>query len=69
MLLATQVAEGEVRAELERILASAPFSRSPRSQQFLQYVCELTLHGEGSRINQYLIGSEVFKRGPDLLHR
>lgn len=55
----------EVREQLEKVLASATFGRSQRSQQFLRYVCDLTLRGEGSRINQYLIGSEVFKRGPD----
>jgi hypothetical protein len=53
----------EVRAHLEKVLASATFVRSERSQKFLQYVCDLTLRGEGSRINQYLIGSEVFQRG------
>ena len=54
----------EIRAQLEKILASAAFGRSERSQQFLQYVCDMTLRGEASRINQYLIGSAVFKRGP-----
>jgi len=55
----------EVRGQLELILSSAAFGRSERCQQFLQYVCDLTLKGDGARINQYLIGSEVFKRGPD----
>lgn len=54
----------EVRAQLEKILAGAAFARSERSQKFLQFVCDLTLRGEGSKINQYLVGSEVFKRGP-----
>ena len=55
----------EVNAELDRICSSPSFSRSERSQQFLRYVCDLTLRGEASRINQYLIGSEVFQRGAD----
>ncbi|RPI20859.1 MAG: hypothetical protein EHM61_26130 [Acidobacteria bacterium] len=55
----------EVRAELEKVLKSEAFSRADRSQKFLQYVCELTLKGESSRINQYLIGFEVFGRGPE----
>lgn len=58
-----ELSPDEVRAQLELILASAAFGRSERCQQFLQYVCDLTLRGDGSRINQYLIGSEVFKRG------
>ncbi|RPJ54628.1 MAG: hypothetical protein EHM23_28525 [Acidobacteria bacterium] len=55
----------EVQTELQKILESEAFSRADRSRQFLQYVCELTLKGESSRINQYLIGFEVFRRGPD----
>lgn len=59
-----ELSESEIRSQLEKILASAAFARSERSQQFLQFVCDLTLRGEGSRINQYLVGAEVFKRGP-----
>jgi len=55
----------EVRAELRKVLESEAFSRAERSQKFLEYVCELTLSGESSRINQYLIGFEVFGRGQD----
>lgn len=55
----------EVRTELKKILESEAFSRADRSQKFLQYVCDLTLKGEASRINQYLIGFEVYGRGPD----
>jgi hypothetical protein len=59
------VSADEARAELDRVLHSPTFQRSERLQKFLQYVCELTLNGESSRINEYLIGSEVFQRGPD----
>lgn len=59
------VSTDEVNAELDRICSSPSFNRSERSQQFLRYVCELTLRGEASRINQYLIGAEVFQRGAD----
>jgi hypothetical protein len=55
----------EARAELDRVLHGAAFQRAERLQNFLQFVCELTLNGEASRINEYLIGSEVFQRGPD----
>jgi hypothetical protein len=60
-----ELSASEIRTQLEKVLASATFARSERSQKFLQYVCDLTLRGEGSRINQYLVGSEVFQRGPD----
>lgn len=55
----------EVRLELERILQSQVFQRSERLQRFLRFVCESTLKGEGHRLHEYLIGSEVFGRGAD----
>src|SRR5947209_10852234 len=59
------VSSEEARAELDRVLHSPMFQRSDRLQRFLQFVCELTLNGESQRINEYLIGSEVFQRGSD----
>jgi hypothetical protein len=53
----------EVRAELETILASAAFLRSERLSQFLRFICEMTLKGEGARLNEYVIAHEVFGRG------
>ncbi len=55
----------EVRAEMEALLASSVFERSERLRRFLRYVCERTLQGEGARLNEYLIGTEVFDRGAD----
>jgi hypothetical protein len=46
-------------------LRSPGFERSERLQRFLRYICELTLNGESARINEYLIGSEVFRKGVD----
>ncbi|MGH9671870.1 MAG: hypothetical protein ACRD44_01715 [Bryobacteraceae bacterium] len=59
------VEEQEVHDELDKILRSPPFQRSERLQRFLRFVCEWTLKGDGSRINEYLIGAEVFERGPE----
>ena len=55
----------EVEAELNAVLHSSAFERSEKLQKFLRYICELTIRGEGGRINEYLIGSEVFLRGPE----
>jgi hypothetical protein len=55
----------EAQAELEAVLRSPAFERSERLRRFLRFICELSLKGEGSRINEYLIGSEVFQRGAD----
>jgi hypothetical protein len=59
------VTTSEVHAELEALLRSPGFERSERLQRFLRYICELTLNGESARINEYLIGSEVFRKGVD----
>lgn len=59
------VTTAEAQAELEAILRSPGFERSERLQQFLRYICDLTFKGESARINEYLIGSEVFRKGGD----
>ena len=58
-----EVSPHEIEVELQAILRSNSFERSEKLQNFLKFICELTLRGEGSRINEYLIGSEVFRRG------
>lgn len=63
-LESTSITTQEVEAELEQVLHSAPFERSERLQRFLRFICEETLKGEAAKINEYLIGSEVFHRGP-----
>lgn len=54
----------EIRAELERILVSAPFANSRRSQRFLRYVIEASLKGGEEYLKEYEIAVEVFERGP-----
>src|ERR1044071_7139631 len=55
----------EVYAELDVLTRSPLFNRSEKLQRFLRFVCETTLQGSGDQINEYLIGSEVFRRGTD----
>jgi len=55
----------EIRAAMEKALAGEAFRRSLRLQRFLRFVTDLTLSGQESSINEYLIGVEVFERGPD----
>jgi hypothetical protein len=59
----SSVSAEEAQSELEAVLHSQQFERSERLQKFLRYVCELTLRGESSKLDEYLIGSEVFQRG------
>ena len=56
--------EQAIREQLDRLTRSEALKRSRRLQQFLRYVTELTLAGEESTINEYLLGVEVFERGP-----
>lgn len=55
----------EVRAALDRILASRCFHQAGRASDFLRFVVERTLAGEGQRLKGYTIGVEVFGRPAD----
>jgi hypothetical protein len=55
----------QVKAELDLVLQSQAFRRSERHARFLRFVCEATLSGEASRLNEYLIAHRVFDRGTD----
>jgi hypothetical protein len=59
------IAPQDVYSELELLLQSPLFSRSEKLQRFLRFVCEITVQGNASQINEHLIGIEVFKRGSD----
>jgi hypothetical protein len=54
-----------VRQQLERVLRSEAFSRSRRCQEFLSFISQLTIAGEECKINEHMIGIEVFGRGSD----
>ncbi|CAH1660599.1 Adenylate cyclase [Hyphomicrobiales bacterium] len=54
--------DGEIRAQLERILASTEFSVPQRVRQFLTYVIHQTLAGHADRIKAYSVAVEVFGR-------
>jgi tetratricopeptide (TPR) repeat protein/TolB-like protein len=55
----------EIRAALERVLASDMFRVSPQLVAFLRFVVEATLGGEGERIKGYTIAVEALGRGED----
>jgi len=54
-----------VRAELNRLLESAPFRTSKRCSEFLKYVVERALSGQSSNLKERLIGIELFQLPPD----
>src|SRR5579884_3447595 len=58
------VSRGAVLEELNRILSSPLFARSERLCGFLRFAVEAALRGEAHLVKEYVVGSEVFGRGP-----
>ena len=52
----------EVKAALQRILASDPFLRSERLTHFLTYIVEKSMQGQSGDLKEYCIGVEVCGR-------
>src|SRR5580704_3387606 len=52
----------EARAELESVLSSPLFVRSPRLSRLLQYLCTKYLEGAAEEVKEYQIGVEVLGR-------
>lgn len=55
----------EKKGELQRVLQSKYFANSPKKKRFLEFVAEQTLLGNGDKLNEYLIGVEVYGRGTE----
>ncbi len=49
--------------QLGRILSSSTFSGSERHRRFLSFVVEETLKGDTDKLNEFVLGFEVFNRG------
>lgn len=55
----------EKREELRRIVQSKLFVGSPKKTRFLEFVSEQSFQGNSEKLNEYLIGTEVYGRGAD----
>jgi hypothetical protein len=53
----------EIRAALERVVASDVMRSSPQLTAFLRFIVEAVLEGNSDRIKGYVIAVEVLKRG------
>lgn len=62
---ATSIPLFERRDELDRIIHSRHFANAPKKTRFLQFVAEQAFHGNGDKLNEYLIGVEVYDRGSE----
>ena len=54
----------QVRAQLDRILASAAFADADRASSFLRFVVERALEGRAGEIKESVIAVEVLRRNP-----
>ena len=63
-LAAHRLDPATVRAQLERILLSAPFRNSKRYPALLRYVVEQELNGASSELKERTIAIDVFGRDP-----
>jgi hypothetical protein len=52
----------ELRAELQRVLQSHSFLRSPGLSRLLSYLCDKALLGESDQIKEYSVALDVFGR-------
>jgi hypothetical protein len=53
----------EQRDVLQRVLKSRHFIKARKKSRFLEFVCEQALVGNSDKLNEYLIGVEIYERG------
>ncbi|HQR32964.1 MAG TPA: hypothetical protein PLK30_09510 [Blastocatellia bacterium] len=63
--LSSTLTTEQKQAALNEVLASHTFARSEQLRSILKFICEREMAGQGSEINEYLIGVEVMRRPPD----
>ena len=54
-----------IRGQLERILASAVFSRSHHLRRFLSFIVEQSLAGLGHTLKESVLAHELYGKGTD----
>lgn len=59
---AVTIPEGDIRAELDRVLASKGFASAGRLSRLLRYIVDKTLADEADQLKEYAVGIEVFDR-------
>ncbi len=53
------------REEVQRILHAPQFRRAPKLQRFLELICDYYFENRSSDINEHLIATQAFGKGPD----
>ena len=57
--------DNDVAVQIDRILASRWFARSERLCRFVRFAAKHARSGVAERLKEYLVGVEVFDRGPE----
>jgi serine/threonine-protein kinase len=52
----------QIQAQVERVLSSATFAGSERHRRFLRFVVDRALKGETDKLNEFVLGFEVFDK-------
>lgn len=60
--MAVNIPEADVRAEVDRILASKGFANAGRLSRLLRYIVDKTLANQADQLKEYAVGVEVFDR-------
>jgi hypothetical protein len=55
----------EQKAEVERILQAPQFRRAPKLRRFVQVVCDYQFRNQPAEINEYVIATQAFGKGPE----
>jgi Malectin domain len=69
MVPSIEIALPEKRSELDAVLHSREFLRSPALAKLLEYLCEKTFSGNTQEIKEFSIATEVFGRDQDFGER
>ncbi len=60
-----QLSDSVIRGQLDRILASAVFSRSHQLRRFLSFIVEQALSGQGHTLKESVLARELYGKGTD----
>jgi Tol biopolymer transport system component len=63
--LRSDLPDAAVRAQLEKVLASEVFSRSPQLRRFLSFVVEQSLSAQGHTLKESVLAHELYGKGTD----
>src|SRR5215472_17632128 len=64
-IVAGDISEREVRAQLDRILQGETFKNSERLRRFLRFAVECVLDGGTDQLKESVLGRVVFDRGSE----